>query len=554
MFGTIRKHSTWLWGIIIAAVAVGMVIYFGPTNQSVDTVLGPKDSRGNIGGEDITQEDYLRAQAEARLQFMMMRGEWPGPGAEQQGFNLEIETYKRLFIIQKLRELGINVSEDQVAKAAADNLRAMSRNGVPVTMAQFEQNVLRIGGVSLSDYKRFLEHQIGLQQLIAAVTVGAKLVTEKETKAIYQRESQERSGQVIFFSASNYLSQVTATPEALSNFYSNQVARYRLPDRIQVSYVEFKATNYWAEAEAELSKMTNLTAILEGEYNRRGGTNYYKDETPEAAKASIKGELHGQIALRAASRAANQFADPILSANTIRAEMLAEAAAKAGISVQTSAPFDRSTPPEGLEVNEQFIRTAFALRPEDPIAGPLATDEGIFLFTKAKEIPSEVQPYDAVKKQVLRDFKQLESTRAARDAASAFVTSVTNGLATGKAFATVCSEAKVKPVALAPFSRSTRALPEVEDHMSLQQFKQIAFTVALGEVSPAIPTMEGAVVTHINTQLPIDEKKMAAELPDFIKMLQQARQQEAFDAWFGQEAQRALANVPALRQSPQASN
>jgi hypothetical protein len=421
-------------------------------------------------------------------------------------------------------------------------------------MAQFEENVLKLGGVSIGDYKRYLEHQLGLQQLISAVTVGGKLVTEKEAKAIYQRENQERAGQVLFFSASNYLSQVKATPEALSNFYSNQVARYRLPDRIQVSYVEFKLTNYWAEAEAELAKMTNLTAILDGEYNRRGGTNYYKDETPEAAKAGIKTELHEQIALRAASRAANQFADPILSAKTIKAEMLAEAAAKAGIPVQTSAPFDRNSPPEGLDVNEQFVRAAFSLREEDPIAGPLATAEGIFLFTKAKEIPSEVQPYSAVKAQVLEDFKQLESTKAARDAATQFVTSATNGLATGKAFAAVCSEAKVKPVTLAPFSRSTRALPEVEAHMSLQQFKQIAFTIALGDVSPAIPTMEGAVVTYINTQLPTDEKKLAAELPEFIKLLQQARQQEAFDAWFAHEAGQALAGVPALRESPQGAN
>jgi hypothetical protein len=555
MFGTFRKHSTWLWSIIIAAVAIGMVAYFGPTNQTASSVFSGPSALGQIGGNDITHEDFLNAQAEAKLQFLMMRGEWPGPGAERQGFDLELETYKRLFIIQKQKEFGIEVSMDQVAKTAAENLRSMSRDGATVTMAQFEATVLKEGPVTLADYEQFLRHQIGLQQLIAAVSVSGKLVTEKEARAVYERENRERSGQAAFFTASNYLSQVKATPEALSNFYSNQVARYRLPDRIQVSYVEFKLTNYWAEAEAEMAKLTNLTAILDGVYAQRGGTNHYRELTPEAAKAEIKAEFHGQLALRAASRAANQFADPILSAKTIKAEMLAAEAAKAGLTMQLSTPFDRNSTPEGMEVSEQFVRAAFALREDDPIAGPIASESAIYLFTKHKDIPSELQSYDKVKAKVAEDFKQSEALQAARTAATDFVTAATNALAKGKAFTSVCAEARVKPVLLPPFSQSTRALPEIEEHMSLQQFKQIGFGIKVGEVSPAVPIMEGSMVAYVQSELPLDEKKMAADLPEFLKMFRQARQQEAFDEWFGREAQAALATTPPImRQRNQAPN
>jgi hypothetical protein len=557
MFGTIRRHSTWLWAIIIGAVVIGMVAVFGPTNQTASSLFSGENALGSIGGAPITREDYLSAEAEAKLQFLMMRGEWPGPGAERQGFDLEMETYKRLFVIQKQKEFGIEVGTDQVAKAAAENLRGMAGNGQKVTMAQFEESVLRQGGVTLPDYERFLRHQIGLQQLISAVSVSGKLVTEKEARRIFERENRERSGQAVFFTFSNYLSQVKSTPEALSNFYSNQVARYRLPERIQISYVEFKLTNYWAEAETEMAKLTNLTAVLEGEYTRRGGTNHYPDLTPEAAKAEIKGELHQQLALRAASQAANRFADPILSAKTIKAEMLAAEAAKAGLKVLVSAPFDRENPPEGLNANEQFVRMAFALREDDPIAGPIATESGIFLFTKHKDIPSEIQPYDAVKAKVAEDFKQIEALKAARTAATDFVNAATNALAKGKAFTSVCAEAKVKPVLLAPFSQSTRSLPEIEAHMSLQQFKQIAFGINVGEVSPAVPIMEGSLVAYLQSELPLDEKRVTAELPAFLQMFRQARQQEAFDEWFSREAQAALMTTPAMRQrnpAPQVPN
>jgi len=33
MFGTIRKHQTWLWAIIITLTIISFVIYFGPQSR-----------------------------------------------------------------------------------------------------------------------------------------------------------------------------------------------------------------------------------------------------------------------------------------------------------------------------------------------------------------------------------------------------------------------------------------------------------------------------------------------------------------------------------------
>jgi hypothetical protein len=421
-------------------------------------------------------------------------------------------------------------------------------------MAMFEKNILQPGGVTLGDYERFLRHQLGLQQLIAAVTVSGKLVGEKEARAIFERENKERSVQAVFFDASNYLASVKSTPETLSQFYSNQVARYRLPDRIQISYVEFKATNFWAEAASEMAKMTNLTATLEAEYVRRGGTNFYTDMTPEAARESIKSELQEQLALRSASRRANEFADPILSAKTIRAEALAERAKEQGVPLQISAPFDRSSTPEGLNVTEQFVRSAFALNDYEPIGGPLVARDAVYLIARHKQLPSEIQSYEQVKAKVKSDYEQFEALQAARNAANEFVASATNALAQGDAFTSVCSKAKISPLLLPPFSLSTRNVAEVEAHMSLQQFKQVAFGIKIGEVSPAVSTMGGSAVVYAQSELPLDDKKVTEELPEFMKMFRQARQQEAFDEWFSREAQRALANTPVMGPRPSEVN
>ena len=88
------------------------------------------------------------------------------------------------------------------------------------------------------------------------------MITPQEAASLYQREHQELSSQIIFFSANNYLKSVKVTPEALGQFYTNYLAEYRLPDRVQLNYVAFSITNYLAQSKAEWAK-TNFEAQVD---------------------------------------------------------------------------------------------------------------------------------------------------------------------------------------------------------------------------------------------------------------------------------------------------
>ena len=125
-------------------------------------------------------------------------------------------------------------------------------------------------------------------------------------------------------------------------------------------------------------------------------------------------------------------------------------------------------------------------------------------------------------------------------------------IAEGKAFATLAADAKAKAILLPNFSlSSTNALTEVEEHISRSQFLQVALSMPVGEVSPFIPTMDGGMVLYIKEKQPIDEKKAAKELPEFLTQLRQTRQREAFEQWFNHEAPQALADTPVVRRQPE---
>jgi hypothetical protein len=97
---------------------------------------------------------------------------------------------------------------------------------------------------------------------------------------------------VVVFSSSNYVSKVAVTPQAIAEYYTNSSARYRLPERIQLSYVPFPASNYLSQAEQRLASQTNLNQQLDALYEQRG-PQFYTDAqgqplTRDAAKARIR--------------------------------------------------------------------------------------------------------------------------------------------------------------------------------------------------------------------------------------------------------------------------
>src|SRR5258708_38924498 len=98
---------------------------------------------------------------------------------------------------------------------------------------------------------------------------------------------------------------MTPTPGAITQFYSNRLANYRIPERMQVSYVKFDITNFLTEADQDLAKTTNLSQRIDAVYQQRG-TNYYKDvKSPEEAKEKIREEMRKELSTIAARKKAS---------------------------------------------------------------------------------------------------------------------------------------------------------------------------------------------------------------------------------------------------------
>ncbi len=548
MIGTIRKHSTWMWVIIIAAIIITFV-YWGASPNRYDQGSGGPVNFGSINGERISQEQFYQARREVYLRYFFNYGDWPGQDARNMGFDVDRETYFRLLLIQKQKQLGIHVGSEAVARVAAEILRSFNRgNAVPLNV--FVEQILARQGLTADDFERFVRRDLGIQQLMASAGLGGRLITPQEARWLYEYEHSELSTEAVFFSASNYLAGISATPAAVAQFYTNQMPNYRLPERVQVKYVGFPITNYTAEATALL---TNLQEIVEAQYQKLG-TNYFRDaKTPDEAKGKIRELVLKKAASDRAKKAASEFAQGLFAVEPMRPENLEAFAKTAGLTVHVSEPFDRDYGPDDLKVPPDFTKRAFALSADEPFAGPFVGEDAVFVIAEYKRLPSEIPALEKIRDRVTAGYKMSEAVKAAATAGEAFAVALTNGLAAGKTFSAICNATRVRPVSLPPFSLSTRALPEVEEHASLNEFKQAAFGLAPGQASGFVPTKDGGFVVFIREKLPVALAKMNADLPTFLRNMRQARQNEAFNDWFRKEAERGLRDTPVFRQPSQIS-
>jgi hypothetical protein len=525
-----------MWMVIIVVVIISFVFWGAQSNRGGGGG-GRSGELGKINGEAVTPESFIKAQREVSLSYFLKTGEWPGASGKRMGFDPERETYYRLLLIQKQEQLGIHISSESIAKIANNILHSMGR-GQPVSLDMFAKQVLRPAGLGEEDFERYIRHELGLQQLIALTSLGGKLVTPQEAQSVYEREHQEVAVQAVFFSASNYLADASAPPEAVSQFYTNQMARYRLPDRVQVSFVKFAISNYLAEATKQFDDITNLNEVLEAKLQQLG-TNYFLEaKTPEEKKEKLREMLFKNQMLFNARKKANEFATVLFAVEPVRPENLEPLAKKSDLTVGVSEPFDQADGPKELKVAGDFVKAAFGLTPNEPFAGPLTGDDGVYVIALKKRLPSENPPFESVRDQVIHDYKFAQAALQARQAGEAFHSTVTNGLAGGKSFTEICTEAKLHPVLPPPLSLSTRSLTNVESHVSLYQFKQAVFTTSPAKASVFTPTQDGGFIAYVQSKLPLDETKLKADLPSFMNSIRQARLNEAFNMWVSVEGQR----------------
>ncbi len=525
MFGTIRRHQSWLWLIIVAFMIVSFLLLFNPASK-MGGGLRPAAAEGNYGsinGHPITTEQFENAAREFKL-LLSLRNRTLDLDSAQSKY----EIYQELFFAAKQEQLGIHPS----AQAAAAFARYRILGSTPYD--DFVDQRLKPLGLTAEDFDRFLRHQVGNEQMRALAGLNGTFVTPGEAETLYRSEHRALATKLVWFPTSNYLSAATVTPDAVAQFYTNQLANYRVPDEVVVNYTRFDASNYFAAAAAFL---TNLDADVERYYDQQGTNTFPDAKTPEEAKAKIKQEAILQRALMNARRNAADFAVELDQRGNHVGDLETLAKEK-GLTVRATAPFDEENGPADLKVPDAFARDAFQLTGDAPFRGDIVGEDAVYVIELERKIPSAIPALQDIEAKVTSDYRELQAYQLAAQAATNFTATLTNemnvnnGVTLTKTFADICAETGNRAETLPPFSLSTTNLPpELEARVDLPSLKRAGFSTGVGEASRPMNIRDGTFVLYVEKMLPVDENQLKTELPRFLAYMREVRQNDAYNLW-----------------------
>ncbi|HUD45967.1 MAG TPA: peptidylprolyl isomerase [Candidatus Baltobacteraceae bacterium] len=566
MIGTIRRHQKWLWVLIIAATIISFTTYLSPTRQFGAGGQGSSSADlGLINGQPVTPEQYTAAEREALLFFRLRYGAWPTTEEQKKAADRWAE--QRLLLDSELKQYNINVTPEAAARYTRQILGLRPDQAMPLDKFQdFVVNELgRKGGLTLDDFNRFVVHQAGQEYLVALFGMSGKLITAQEAEFFYRRENAPMVTEMVSFPATNYYAMTAPTPKELEDFYDKHQADYRLPDRIQVNYIAFAATNFLTRADKVLS--TNIDDRADQVYHQEG-PDAFKDETgkqltPEEAEARIKKEIRLYAALTEARKDANAFLND-LSANhdddhPFTRDDLQQLAKGRGLIVRTTEPFDEKDGSKDIDVPAKSLHVLFSLRGDDPddkerallyAPSPLLGENVVYVVGLQQRYPSEIQSLSQVRDEVVRDYRQIKSMDLATAAGEKFASTVQAGLTQGQSFDSVCAGDNIRPETLPPFSLNTPSIPSVTNRTEFTKLQETAFNLLTGQASKFTPTDDGGYVVYVRQRLGVDETKLRDELPAFLAKMREQRQVAAFEQWFGREMQLHLVPPASERNQP----
>jgi peptidyl-prolyl cis-trans isomerase D len=547
MFGTIRKHQQWLWAIIITVIIISFVVFFSP-NVGYDKTGIARANFGSIQGKPIAREEFATAYRESQLRYLFTYGQLPRN--DDSRVNMEEDARTRLFLIRLIHQNKIDVSDEAAAQWLANAFRDRKQRTFRLdTYEGFVKRMLLPNGYSEGDLVQFAKNEVGIMQLVAIYGLSGRMVPPREAEGLYRREHEVLNASALVFPVTNFLASVTVNPTNIALYYTNRMSIYRLPERVQVSYVKFDLTNANVEADQQLAKETNLTQRIDALYLQQGPEAFTDTNgvvlTAEAAKNKIKEQYRKEIALRTAHKKAAEFASAIAEMPGTNSTRLDEAAAKMSLPVKITLPFGQEEGPSELDVPPAFAKAAFALNEEEPFSPPLQAADGFYVIARKLLIPSEVPPLDKIQDRVTEDYRMQQAMNIAREAGNAFNRQLTNALTQGKSFEAICAEAKVTPINLPPFSAATTALPELKVNLDFNLVRNLTADLAPGKASQLVPTRNGPMIVYLKSRTPVDDNKVKAELPAFLTELRQERLYSSFNSWISRQIAEVRLTGPA---------
>ncbi len=499
------KHHKWLFSILLAVIIVAFVLTIGNTGglgfgqpravardfygfnidsqreqrHVVDNMMITAELEGRRIDEDSFEEQLL---SRVVLLHLADRYQVPGP--------TEVEL--RDFIRQQSLFRGTEgvFSADLYARFI-DGLRAN-----PAI------NEARIGEV-LSQNFRIAAVQRALQ--------GPGYVLPYEARDELADRRTRWTIEVAFLPLADFEPEIDESDEALRAFFAENPARYQKPAQWVFGFVQFPYERYAAAlSDPEPEVLEAWFAENRGRFRDSGGSVPELEAIRDDVVAKWKEQRARRVALAEADEFSYTLFDKGIGKGSAEFE---KTLAENGLVVAEIPPFSRGREPFDLPISRrQILENAYQLNANRYYSSALPSSAGAVVLLFKDLIPEQDQEFEAVRDQVLSDYRAQEKMEQFAAAGNALRKSILEALEADGNFAGLAESGGAQVSRYEDFEL-TNPPPGLDQFIlfNLLQLHQ-------GDISPVLTLGSGGYMTYIEEK---DVPQVEPGDPEVIETMEQ---------------------------------
>ncbi len=259
----------YLLGGILLLVALSMVITLVPGLYSGAAPTAGSYVFATVGDKELTMQ-------EVQIRFRDLQ-----IGAESDAQTLRITALNTIdamimekALLQEAEDLGLTPDEKEVAEWLKLQLPFLFPNGVFVGAQQYSMFVRERFQRTVPEFETELSRSLAIDTRLRRLVTSSVIITEEEVRDIYRKQNEKTKVEFVKIAAEDMAKTVSPAEEQLSEYFTKNQARYRIPELRTLKVMALDAGSLPA------------SEVPESEIDLYYGRNRSLYEIPERVRAS----------------------------------------------------------------------------------------------------------------------------------------------------------------------------------------------------------------------------------------------------------------------------
>lgn len=413
---TFQQHFKWLFLALLVIVIVSFVFI---TNASSGLGHTAKQAPArpffgvNLSSAEETQALLKDASLSVQLHGLQIRD-------ERQFQQYALQRHAALHLAG---ELNLPAPTNEDLARHIQTLRAFADPDGKFDPKRYAEFVSTIRGDGLAsnprpqfteaDVTRVLVDDATYQQVLKLIS-GPGYILPADVKTQLDRVDSVWTIEAVVVDYESYKPSIEVTDEALSKYFEYNAARYEIPAKVGVSYIDFPASAYTAQVTFSEEGLRAYYDANSTRFLKPLGDKDAKPASPDAAFAAVRKQVEEAYRLeRAQNLATNAAADlsVALYEGKITTASLDSFLAERKLTRKTLAPFNADSVPAELGTNPRVAAEALKTSSGHLFSDPVDTGRGAAILAWNETVPARQPALAEVKDRVKADYVENEKRK-----------------------------------------------------------------------------------------------------------------------------------------------